>query len=340
MTILFEKILYNIYNILQKLNTNFDKNIGVFIPQLDISLDITVLDLLANYKNYIKEILEKKNLINFFDKLFEKSDNKEKIHNFIDIIKNKDKQYIEFYYEIKLCEKRMNEELDKPLDEIYLNIELNDHNIILLKKILKKFLLFNLIKLLRIKILDNIYILDTLYYQCGISNCKKFKRLKKSIETLKKELIKDFIFLSKVNQNLSYFIDLLCLIKLHNCERENDYLVYDKEGEIENEEYTCKLIPPKILLLFMNPKQITQLDILFEKELILILTKLCSSFIFNLQSECIGCSINILCEKIYNIVIQEKKNLVSFEEFYNIFNFEIYNKNKNYIKNLIETNLA
>jgi hypothetical protein len=90
----------------------------------------------------------------------------------------------------------------------------------------------------------------------------------------------------------------------------------------------------------MNPKQITQLDILFEKELILILTKLCSSFIFNLQSECIGCSINILCEKIYITVIQEKKNLVSFEEFYNIFNFEIYNKNKNYIKNLIETNLA
>jgi hypothetical protein len=47
-----------------------------------------------------------------------------------------------------------------------------------------------------------------------------------------------------------------------------------------------------------------------------------------------------LDEKIYITIIQEKKDLVSFEEFYNIFNFEIYNKNKNYIKKLIETNLA
>ena len=101
-----------------------------------------------------------------------------------------------------------------------------------------------------------------------------------------------------------------------------------------------KVADPEILLLFMTTKQVTQLDILFGEELILNLVSFCSTFIFYLKTECIRCSIDDLCDELYNEQsIKERNYLVSCKELCDIFNFEIYNKNKNKINELILSNL-
>lgn len=325
MFIVFEKIIFNIYYILQKLKTNFHFNIEDYIPEsnIDISLNITLYELITNYKNEIKDNLKRPLLLLHFDKLFEKCNNKTNIENFIQAIKDDNERgLLKFYWNLITLELVLIKELNKPLTEIYLD---GDKDIILIQPIIKEFLFLNLIRLLRYKLLDKMSSL----------------LLSKKKDKLKKELIKDFMFLSNINSKLSYFIDLLCLIKLCNFEKTNDFLVYDKYGEIRNEDDICDIIPPEILLLFMTPKQVTQLDILFGKELILNLVSFCSTFIFYLKTECIKCSIDELCDELYKEQSNKERNyLVSYNDFCNIFNFEIYNKNKNYIKFIISSNLT
>ena len=343
MFVLFENIIYNLYYILQKLNTHFCTDFSEYIPPLtqELSLYISLSDLITNYKKQIYEIVEKKKLLSHMDELFKRRDN-EIIDNFIDRIKTSDKVYLRFYWNLEALTQVMNDELlgDKytSLDEIYLSL---DHpNIVLIKRILKEFLLINLISLTRHKLLDKMSSL------CEITSERKMKRLKK-------KLLLNFIFLSKINPQLSYFIDLLCLIKLHNFEKNKISLVYNEFGIIQQVVYDefgiiqqdkrdlCKIIPLEILLLFMTPKQVTQLDILFGEELILNLVSFCSTFIFYLKTECIRCSINDLCEELYNTkTIDERKDLVVYNDFCNIFNFEIYNQNRDKINALIATNLT
>jgi hypothetical protein len=316
MFVVFENIIYNLYYILQKLNTHFCTDFSEYIPSQtqELSLNISVLNLITNYKKKIYEIVEKKKLLSHMDKLFERHDN-EMIDNFIDRIETSDKVYLRFYWNLETLTQVMNDEFSKllgdkytSLNEIYLSLD--DPNIDLIKRILKEFLLINLISLTRHKLLDKMSSL------CEITSERKIKKLKK-------ELLINFSFLSKINPQLSYFIDLLCLVKLHNFEEKNLY----------------KIIPPEILLLFMTPKQITQLDILFGEELIFNIVSFCSTFIFYLKTECIKCSIDDLCDELYNEQsIKERNYLVSCKELCDIFNFEIYNKNRDKIKALIATN--
>jgi hypothetical protein len=332
MFVVFENIIYNLYYILQKLNTHFCTDFSEYIPQLteELSLNISVLNLITNYKKKIYEIVEKKNLLLHMDKLFERRDN-EMIDKFIDRINTSDKVYLRFYWNLETLTQVMNDEFSKllgdkytSLNEIYLSLD--DPNIDLIKRILKEFLLINLISLTRHKLLDK---MSSLY---EITSRRKMKKLKK-------ELLINFSFLSKINPQLSYFIDLLCLVKLHNFEGNEVSLVYDQFGVIE-EKNVYKIIPPEILLLFMTPKQITQLDILFGNDLIFNIVSFCSTFIFYLKTECIKCSIDDLCDELYNEQsIKERNYLVSCKELCNIFNFEIYNQNRDKINDLIATNL-
>lgn len=334
MIIIFEKIIYNLYYILQQLNTHFciDFNEHIPLQTQELSQNINLSDLISNYKNQIYEIVEKKKLLSHMDELFKRCDN-EMINNFIDRIKTSDKVYLRFYWNLYTLTQVMNDELYKllgdkytSLDEIYLSLD--NPNIDLIKRILKEFLLINLTSLIRHKLLDNMSFL------CEITSERKMKKSKK-------KLLLNFIFLSKINPQLSYFIDLLCLIKLHNFEKNKISLVYDEFGVIQQDKRDlCKIIPPEILLLFMTPKQVTQLDILFGEELILNLVSFCTTFIFYLKTECIRCSINDLCEELYDTKsINERKDLVVYNDFCDIFNFEIYNQNRDKIKALITTNL-
>ena len=52
MFVVFENIIYNLYYILQKLNTYFCTDFSEYIPQLteELSLNISVLNLITNYK--------------------------------------------------------------------------------------------------------------------------------------------------------------------------------------------------------------------------------------------------------------------------------------------------
>jgi hypothetical protein len=326
MIIVFENIIYNLYYILEKLNTHFCSDFSKYIPPLteELSLHITLEDLITNYKNKIYEIVKEKKLLLHMDKLFIRNDNKI-IDNFIDRIKTIDNIYLRFYWNLETLLQVMNSKLlgnkYKSLDEIYLD----NPNIELIKCILKEFLLINLMSLIRHKLLHK------------MSSLHKITSKEKMIK-LKKNLLVNFNFLATINPQLSYFIDLLCLIKLHKFEKNEVSLVYDEFGIIE-EENVCKIISPEILLLFMTPKQITQLDILFGEELILNLVSFCSTFIFYLKTECIRCSIDDLCDELYNEQsIKERNYLVSCKELCDIFNFEIYNQNKSKIKTLIATN--
>lgn len=331
MFVVFENIIYNLYYILQQLNTHFCIDFHEYIPPQtqELSLNISILNLITNYKKQIYEIVERKILLSHMDKLFERRDN-EMIEKFIDRIKTSDKVYLRFYWNLETLTQVMNDEIlgDKytNLDEIYLSLE--DPNINLIKRILKEFLLINLTSLTRHKLLDKMSSL------CEITSERKIKKLKK-------ELLINFIFLSKINPQLSYFIDFLCLIKLHNFEKNKISLVYDEFGIIYQYKIDlCKIIPPEILLLFMTPKQVTQLDILFGEELILNLVSFCTTFIFYLKTECIRCSINDLCEELYDTKSSnERKDLVVYNDFCDIFNFEIYNQNRDKINDLIATNL-
>ena len=329
MFVVFENIIYNLYYILQQLNTIYCTDFSEYIPPLieELSLHISLSDLITNYKKQIYEIVEKKKLLSHMDDLFKRRDN-EMIDKFIDRIKTIDNIYLRFYWNLETLIEVMNDEIlgDKytSLDEIYLD----DSNIDLIKRILKEFLLINLTSLIRHKLLDNMSSLHEITSE---------RKMKKS----KIKLLLNFIFLSKINPQLSYFIDLLCLVKLHNFEKNKISLVYDEFGVIyQDKRDLCKIIPPEILLLFMTPKQVTQLDILFGEELILNLVSFCTTFIFYLKTECIRCSINDLCEELYDTKSSnERKDLVVYNDFCDIFNFEIYNQNRDKIKALITTNL-
>ena len=328
MFVVFENIIYNLYYILQQLNTIYSTDFSEYIPPLieELSLHISILNLITNYKKQIYEIVEKKKLLSHMDDLFKRRDN-EMIDKFIDRIKTIDNIYLRFYWNLETLIQVMNDEIlgDKytSLDEIYLD----DSNIDLIKRILKEFLLINLTSLIRHKLSDNMSSLHEIISE---------RKMKKS----KIKLLLNFIFLSKINPQLSYFIDLLCLVKLHNFEKNKISLVYDEFGVIyQDKRDLCKIIPPEILLLFMTPKQVTQLDILFGEELILNLVSFCTTFIFYLKTECIRCSINDLCEELYDTkTSNERKDLVSYNDLCNIFNFEIYNQNRDKINDLIATN--
>ena len=328
MFVVFENIIYNLYYILQQLNTIYSTDFSEYIPPLieELSLHISILNLITNYKKQIYEIVEKKKLLSHMDDLFKRRDN-EMIDKFIDRIKTIDNIYLRFYWNLETLIQVMNDEIlgDKytSLDEIYLD----DSNIDLIKRILKEFLLINLTSLIRHKLSDNMSSLHEIISE---------RKMKKS----KIKLLLNFIFLSKINPQLSYFIDLLCLVKLHNFKKNKISLVYDEFGVIyQDKRDLCKIIPPEILLLFMTPKQVTQLDILFGEELILNLVSFCTTFIFYLKTECIRCSINDLCEELYDTkTSNERKDLVSYNDLCNIFNFEIYNQNRDKINDLIATN--
>ena len=171
MIIIFEKIIYNLYYILQQLNTHFciDFNEHIPLQTQELSQNINLADLISNYKNQIYEIVEKKKLLSHMDELFKRCDN-EMIDNFIDRIKTRDKVYLRFYWNLYTLTQVMN-------DKIYLSLE--DPNINLIKRSLKEFLLINLTSLIRHKLLDN------------MSSLHERK--------IKKKLLLNFIFLSKIN---------------------------------------------------------------------------------------------------------------------------------------------
>lgn len=159
MFIVFEKIIFNIYYILQKLDTHFHFNIEDYIPEsnTDISLNITLYELITNYKNEIKDNLKRPQLLLHFDKLFKKCNNKTNIDNFIQAIKNDNERgLLKFYWNLKTLELVLIKELNKPLTEIYLD---SDEDIFLIQHIIKEFLFLNLIRLLRYKLLDNMSLL-------------------------------------------------------------------------------------------------------------------------------------------------------------------------------------